>query len=481
MAHDPTPPHPLLVCADAIEAALKEAAGVDPIFMTLADKRVGLVRFAHLVNLVEAVRMRVIAAAEDVAAAEGHRDVASWLTHRTRADRGSDRRAQRLAVELDTRWHQLAAAVQDPGEGRVNLDQAHVIARALGDVSRALAEEPGVGADQRADILAKAEVHLIEQAADFGPKELKRLGARILDVVAPEFAEEANRRSLEAQEAHARRHTTLTTQALGDGTTLIKARVPDQVAVRLVTHLEAFTNPRRAHLANGGAEGAEDSGCGALAAAGYGADGEKLPYPMRLGNAFCSLLESLDPKRLPLHGGDATRIVVTIPVDQLTSGLGAGTLPDGTRMTVGEVRRLACTAGIVPAVLGTDSHVLDLGRTVRLHNGPQRTAMGIRDKHCRADGCRIPATWCEAHHLVPWSEGGVTSADAGVLLCAFHHHLIHDPRYHHTRLANGDIRFTKRGGRAGSRTRSPDLAVEDAHRDGVPHDQDDQAPGQRDP
>ena len=475
MAHEPTPRHPVLVCTEVMDAALKEAAGVDPGFMSLADKRVALVALAGLACRVEALRMRMIAAAEDVAAAEGHRDVASWLTHRTRAHQGSNRRAQLLAVELETRWHLLAAAVQDHGEGRVNLDQAHVIARALGDVSRALAEEPGVDADQRADILAKAEVHLIEQAADYGPKELKKLGARILDVVAPEYADQVEGRTLEKQEAHARRHTTLTTQVLGDGTTLIKARVPDPVAVRLVTHLEAFTNPRRAHLA-------EDADCGGYAAAdGYGADGERLPYPMRLGYAFCSLLESLDPKRLPLHGGDATRIVVTIPVDQLTSGVGAGTLADGTRMSVADVRRLACTAGIIPAVLGTGSHVLDLGRTFRLHNGPQRRAMGIRDKRCRAEGCQIPATWCEAHHLTPWSEGGVTSVDAGVLLCAFHHHLIHDPRYHHTRLADGDIRFTKRAGRAGRRTRSPDLATEDRHRDGVPHDQDDQAPGQRDP
>ena len=438
MSHEPTnQQHQLLVCADAIEAALKEAVGVDPIFMSLADKRIGLVRFAHLSNLVEALRMRIIAASEDVAAAEGHRDVASWLTHRTRADRGSDRRAQLLAVELETRWHHLAAAVAEPGEGRVNLDQAHVIARALGDVSRALAEEPGIDADQRADILAKAEVHLIEQAADYGPKELAKLGARILDVVAPEYADQAEGRTLERQEAHARRHTTLTTHVLGDGATLIKARVPDPVATRLVTHLEAFTNPRRAHLA-------DETDCGAQAAAVYGSDGEKLPYPMRLGNAFCSLLETLDPKRLPLHGGDATRVVVTIPLDQLTAGVGAGTLPDGTRMTAGDVRRLACTAGIIPAVLGTSSHVLDLGRTVRLFNGPQRLAMGIRDKHCRAEGCRIPATWTEAHHLTAWSEGGLTNTDEGVLLCAFHHHLIHDPRYHHTRLADGDIRFTRR-------------------------------------
>ncbi|WP_323368692.1 MULTISPECIES: HNH endonuclease signature motif containing protein [unclassified Nocardioides] len=68
----------------------------------------------------------------------------------------------------------------------------------------------------------------------------------------------------------------------------------------------------------------------------------------------------------------------------------------------------------------------------------------MRDRECRADGCTIPATWCEAHHRQPWSAGGKTDLDNGMLLCSHHHHLIHDDRYLHQRMPNGDLRFVRR-------------------------------------
>ncbi|HTY72122.1 MAG TPA: HNH endonuclease signature motif containing protein, partial [Actinomycetes bacterium] len=40
-------------------------------------------------------------------------------------------------------------------------------------------------------------------------------------------------------------------------------------------------------------------------------------------------------------------------------------------------------------------------------------------------GCQIPAAWCDAHHIVPWSCGGVTALVNLVLLCPHHHRLIH--------------------------------------------------------
>ncbi|WP_374190842.1 HNH endonuclease signature motif containing protein [Aeromicrobium sp. YIM 150415] len=41
----------------------------------------------------------------------------------------------------------------------------------------------------------------------------------------------------------------------------------------------------------------------------------------------------------------------------------------------------------------------------------------------------IAATECEAHHVRPWADGGPTSIDNGVLLCAHHHHKIHHTRW----------------------------------------------------
>ncbi|WP_255467064.1 HNH endonuclease signature motif containing protein [Aeromicrobium senzhongii] len=37
-----------------------------------------------------------------------------------------------------------------------------------------------------------------------------------------------------------------------------------------------------------------------------------------------------------------------------------------------------------------------------------------------------PPGWCESHHVMPWSRGGPTTVDDGVLLCSRHHREVHD-------------------------------------------------------
>ncbi len=97
------------------------------------------------------------------------------------------------------------------------------------------------------------------------------------------------------------------------------------------------------------------------------AEGRKVPYPVLLGQAFAELVEHLPVDKLPQAGGVAAIVAITMELDKLKTGLGAGTLDTGTPMSAGQIRRLACNAGLVPAVLGTRSVPLDLGRKRRLH------------------------------------------------------------------------------------------------------------------
>jgi hypothetical protein len=158
-----------------------------------------------------------------------------------------------------------------------------------------------------------------------------------------------------------------------------------------------------------------------------------------------AFLENADPDRMPLHGGDATTVLVTIDLTTLQSDLAGVGLVGPEPIGAAAVRRLACTAEIIPVVLGGKSEVLDLGRSRRLYTRGQRKAMAVRDQHCRAEGCTVPAAWCEAHHAnQPWSKGGRTDLADGALLCSWHHHRAHDPRYDARRLPNGDFRFHPR-------------------------------------
>jgi hypothetical protein len=119
-------------------------------------------------------------------------------------------------------------------------------------------------------------------------------------------------------------------------------------------------------------------------------------------------------------------IVVTIDLDRLREQTGTGTTTTGHQLPPAAVRQLACDADIIPTILGTHSEVLDLGRRRRLATPAQHRALWVRDHGCTYPGCTRPPTWCDAHHLTHWADGGPTDLDNLILLCARHHTLVHD-------------------------------------------------------
>ena len=229
--------------------------------------------------------------------------------------------------------------------------------------------------------------------------------------------------------AHAAAYATarLAMRPLGDGTTQGWFRLPDLHAALLKGAVEALIAPRKHEFEPDPVTG-------------------RVPdHATRMGHGFCELLEHLPIEGYGEHGGLAATLLVTLDHQVLTTGLGAAALVDGTEVSPGEARRLACGAGIIPAVLGGTSSVLDLGREQRLFSRAQRIALTLRDKRCRAEGCDRPASWCEAHHLTqPWAEGGRTDLADGILLCGHHHRLAHHIDYTHERLPDGDLRYHRR-------------------------------------
>ena len=315
--------------------------------------------------------------------------------------------------------------------GDVNVPQARAITHALDRLPES--GEFAVTVDDR----VRAEAHLVALAAHHDAKELAMLGRKVFEVIAPEVAEEFEGKALADQEAAALRRTVFTMREDDEGTCHGRFRIPVLHGHMLQKFLLAIASPaRRATGSDTGADADSDTGID-----------NALPPSVRHGLAFCQLLEAIPAKDLPTAGGASATVVVTMTLEQLVAGLQAHGICDldtGGQITAGEARRLACTAGIIPAVLGGKSEILDLGRRRRFHSSAQRLAMTLRDKGCTARGCDRPPSMCHAHHDHAWSQRGNTDVTTGRLLCGHHHRRIHDTHYEHRVEPNGAVSFHRR-------------------------------------
>ncbi len=405
--------HPIIECADDLGAALKGVASVEPAFMSVAEKQSALVGLTEVRSRLDALLARVLGASDDVADAHGLRDAAAWLAVETRTTRRETRRDLALGRALEEHpW--VATALTS---GALRSEQARVIAEAV-DV---------LPSHVSGDVREQAESVLLGLALQHDARELKQIGKRILDVVAPEVGECHEAAVLEAEELRATAPADLTMSDDGEGRCRGTFVVPSHVGAMLKRHLLALANPAR-HTED---ELRDESG-------------EWKPLRRRLGEALVEYVERYPVDATPQTAGVNATVVVTMTIEQLLGAHATALLDDGSRMSAGQARRLACEAGIIPVVLDSKSVPLDMGRAARLFTKSQRIALGLRDGGCTAKGCETSASGCHAHHDDPWSRGGLTDLANGRLLCPRHHRLAHDSRYAMTVHADNTVSFVLR-------------------------------------
>lgn len=285
--------------------------------------------------------------------------------------------------------------------GAVSPAQARAITGAMGELPEDLASRT------RQD----AEEMMIGFAAEFDSRALATLSDHLLEVLAPERADQLRAERLERERRRAERTRYLSLTPDGHGAVLLRGKLPALAAQTLRAQLEAFAAAEHRRALD-----ALDP----LA--------EQTTPTMRRAEALVALAEAAARHGdAPVHGGDRPRIVVLLGESWLR-GLAtrAGLLADGTPISAGDLRRLCCDADLVPAVLGGDCELLDVGREHRLVTPGLRTALTVRDRGCVFPGCDRPPAGCHAHHLVPWNRGGPTGLDNLVLLCP-HHHAVLEP------------------------------------------------------
>ena len=427
------------------------------------------------VQQLTAVVAHLIAQAQvrDLPRAQAATSTVVWLRQQLRVSPATAVRLVKLAEALDAR-PVLDTAVC---AGTVSAEQATVIAATVAE----LPSEVG------GEVVDKAESMLLGWASDFDPVILGRLGARILDHVAPDVAEQREADLVARQEARAYRKRAFTMSPVGAGLVRLTGQLDATSAATVNAALDPLCHPRQDDPA-----------------------GPRTPEQRRADALVDVCAAALRGEvGLPGQGGDAAQVVVTVPFTTLTnrpviphrpttnqptpdwsapnrpaagqpapdrltpdrsapnrpapdrpapdrpadgqpadgqtalpgrlqagdllasveaaagagsvacgsagdgvpwanarthgrtgvsgdagaSGGGVGWLDTGEPISAAEARRMACDAQILPAVLGGDSQVLDLGRARRLFTGPIRRALILRDRGCGFPGCDRPARW----------------------------------------------------------------------------------------
>lgn len=126
-------------------------------------------------------------------------------------------------------------------------------------------------------------------------------------------------------------------------------------------------------------------------------------------------------------------VVIHVGLEAINGAIGApkfGEYLDGAPVPIEAVRRHACDAQIIPAVLDGKGMALDVGRSRRLATPSQRHALRAMYRTCAVGDCNTGFDRCEVHHVLEWqADQGPTDLRFLFPVCSHHHHRLHEGRW----------------------------------------------------
>ena len=348
------------------------------------------------------------------------------------------------ATRPDTDSAPIAAA-EAALDGRISVDAADAIRRGLGT------PDSGVTAEQLAD----ATESLIEGSSGVAPEALLQAARRRrseLDIASIERGEKER-----SELRYVRRWRR-------DGFSGGSWRLPDEdggaeidTALRLL--IAGLTDgPRFVENSRKGPESAEPATAPDHSDAEIGgtaiAPEDTRSMDQILADGFATIFHNgitADPSVVPGAGRAAVRVIVTEPA---LNRLFTHSLPEGgiqnlaliedsmAPISTAKLAEFLCEGGHTGIKFDTNGELVNVGREQRLFTTRQRTALGVRDGGCRFPGCTKPPSWTEAHHIQEWvKHHGATDIRNGILLCRYHHMLIHNRGWAITRDEGGGFRL----------------------------------------
>ncbi|MEA2009201.1 MAG: DUF222 domain-containing protein [Actinomycetota bacterium] len=296
--------------------------------------------------------------------ADGCRTMTEWVT--ARLDLHSD--TARKLVTTARRLEALPNVTATANEGAVSFDRVWAVTRTAA---------PG-----------EDDTTLIDDCWRYGVDALSRLTSR------------RHRRSRDDERAAFRDRYVLAQPNLDESSWRVYATLPGMAGRNFVDALDAKAD----QLPNDLAEARTTRHADALWAISLdslaGSDGASIDSATPLLSVF-------------MDAGDAAP----------TSGEAGVWIDGGPRVGPDTLEAILCDGTIEVTARTPNGTPLDMGRRSRVISPRLRRFVLARDDGCTVAGCTSRYR-LQAHHIIPWSEGGVTDAANLATLCWFHHHVV---------------------------------------------------------
>jgi len=399
--------HPVVDAVDAVSDVLDGTADADAWALSDDDLVRVVEQCEQLSARVAELGLRLVREMDgrDLARRVGASSTAGWLRHRLRLRPGEARSRVELAHRLRVQptpvdngpsmggsgggWAMPATAAA-LAEGAVWVEHAAVIAATMARLPSSLSP----------DQIRAAEQQLAGWARQYNPTEVANLGRALVDLLDSDSLED------QEQRAHDRRAFRLIDR--GDGSTRISGELDTESAEIVRAALDPLAAPAPA------------------------TDGERdrRSAGQRYADALVELARrSLDSADLPTGHTVRPHVTVIVRLETLLGMAGHDGVPvgeiAGSPISAETVRRLGCDAGITRVIVDPAGVPIEVGREQRTVTAAQWAALLARDGGCAFPGCPRPPEWCVAHHIVWWIHGGPTDLRNLVLLCGYHHRVIH--------------------------------------------------------
>lgn len=155
----------------------------------------------------------------------------------------------------------------------------------------------------------------------------------------------------------------------------------------------------------------------------------------RIYERFATMIGRIEMKRV--MAGAPFALVVTAKAEDLAKQSGRAATDAEAPFPMQTASYEGLNGSVFFHLMSEKTKSMELATERRFATSKQLAIISSRDQGCTFPGCDTPPGWCDAHHIVPWSQEGKTDVNNLTLACGSHHHLIDESDWHTIMLKDG--------------------------------------------